>query len=244
MLKLGPVKLAGKPKVAAVVTSSRDLSSLSQDVLEGVDVFEIRADMFEAGVEDSVSSIRAVLESCRALGKVTLLTVRSTAEGGRRSFSDTERLDLYLELLNDCDGIDIEVASKPLWSELGKACKNAGKLLIGSFHDFEKTPADSVIEEMFTRCRELGGDIFKLACAADGPDDLGRILAFTRMHHQDGVITLSMGQWGLISRVAAPVLGSLLTYGYISASSAPGQLSCADLVKYLRVFCPEVLCNS
>ncbi len=240
MLKLGEIELGRKPRVAAVVAESRDVSSLSRDLLEGVDVFEVRADMFDAGVDNFTSSIRGVLDSCRELGKGTLLTVRSATEGGHRRFSDTERLDLYLQLIDHCDGIDIEVESEgKLWSELSRACRDGGKLLVGSFHDFKKTPVDSVIEEMFARCRELGGEVFKIACAAVGPDDVSRILNFTSRHRQDGVIALSMGQWGLISRVAAPVLGSLLTYGYISSSSAPGQLSCVDLVKYLRVFSPE-----
>jgi len=224
-----------------VVAGSHDVLSLSRDVLEDLDVFEIRADMFNSGPGELVSSVTGTLNRCRELGKATLLTIRSVAEGGHCRLSDTERLDLYLKLLEHCDGIDIEVeAGGKLWHVLCDACKDAGKLLVGSFHDFEKTPPDSEIEKMFAKSRELGGDLFKVACAAGEPDDVARILAFTSRHRMEGVIALSMGPLGLISRVAAPVLGSLLTYGYVSASSAPGQLSCVELVRYLKVFCPLV----
>jgi 3-dehydroquinate dehydratase-1 len=233
MLKLGPVELGAKPAVIAVVADAKDVSQLPAAMLDAIDVFEVRADMFR---DCTVSSLRHVLDLCRARGKGVLLTVRSRDEGGRREMTDTERLERYLYLLDNCDAVDIEVASASLWPHMRKVCKRAGKLLIGSFHDFDGTPEDAALEAMFKKCRKQGGDIFKTACMAHTREELGRLLCFTLAHNNDNIITLSMGQAGLVSRVAAPALGSLATYGYLSQSSAPGQLSCAELVKYLKVF--------
>lgn len=231
---MGPAELGVRPAIAGVVTSEGDLASLSEEVLASLDVLEVRADMFpEPGGQGPASA----MDECRRLGKAVLLTVRANSEGGHGGFSDDERLDIYLSLLDRADAIDVELASEALWPKLIPECRSAGKIIIGSFHDFEKTPPDSVLESMYRRCGDLGGDVFKAACMAGGPDDLAVMLAFAARHRESGVIAISMGDWGLVSRVAAPVLGSLLTYGSISVASAPGQLSSAELARYLDVFC-------
>jgi 3-dehydroquinate dehydratase-1 len=47
-----------------------------------------------------------------------------------------------------------------------------------------------------------------------------------------------MGDFGKISRVMAPVFGSLFTYGFLHSSVAPGQLPVAKLVEELALYYP------
>jgi len=241
MFRLGSVILGPVPRVAAVVTAPEDLEGLPAALLDGVDLFEVRADMFPDCRPEPVGR---ALEACRALGKGVLLTVRSPGEGGEKDLDAGRRLELFRRLLPLADGIDLEVSSTSLWDDLAGACRKGGKLLIGSFHDFTETPSGERIAELEGRARRLGAEVFKVACTARSPEDVARLLSFCARRRAEGVIALSMGSWGGISRLAAPLLGGLLTYGYLSRPSAPGQMSCAELAELLRRFRPEVAGNT
>jgi len=224
--------------LVAVVSREDDISGLEASVLSEVDIFEVRADMSS---DPSVSSIRPILRMARDRGKGVLLTVRSPREGGRATLSDDERHALFEALQEDCDAMDLEVESTGLWPSVSDLCRRQGSLLIGSYHDFTSTPDDRTMEIMMNQAFEQGSHIFKLACMAASQADVVRLLDFTRRNTQRGLVTLSMGAWGLMSRVVGPAFGSLLTYGFISNASAPGQLSVGELALRLRQFLPSRL---
>ena len=60
-----------------------------------------------------------------------------------------------------------------------------------------------------------------------------------REHRRQQRIVIAMGAHGVASRVFFPLLGSLITYGYLHQAVAPGQLSLADLTAELRRYSPE-----
>jgi 3-dehydroquinate dehydratase-1 len=74
----------------------------------------------------------------------------------------------------------------------------------------------------------------KIAVMAEDREDLIRLLTFTLRHRDEGIITMSMGDRGLPSRVFTPLFGSLITYGYVSHPSSPGQLSVSELMYIFR----------
>jgi len=232
------VELGPRPALVGVVSREDDISDMDTPTLSEVDVFEIRADMF---ADPSVPRIRAVLKMARDAGKGVLLTVRSPREGGAAEVSDGVRYELFEALQEDCDAMDLEVGSVGLWPALSELCRRKGKLLIGSYHDFSSTPDDGKMEMIMNNAFRQGGHVFKLACMAANRDDVVRLLDFTRRNSRQGVVTLSMGAWGLMTRVVAPAFGSLLTYGFLSKASAPGQLSVGELARRLREFLPSRL---
>ena len=238
MLRIGPVELGRRPALVAVVSREDDISGLKASTLSEVDVFEVRADMFS---DPSVPRIRPILRMARDQGKGVLLTVRSSREGGGANLSENERHALFNALQDDCDAMDLEVESTGLWPALSDLCRRKGNLLIGSYHDFASTPDDGTMEMMMNKAFEQGSHIFKLACMAASQADVVRLLDFTRRNTQRGLVTLSMGAWGLMSRVVGPAFGSLLTYGFISSASAPGQLPIDELALRLREFLPSRL---
>jgi 3-dehydroquinate dehydratase-1 len=73
---------------------------------------------------------------------------------------------------------------------------------------------------------------------ATSREDVTRLMRFTE-DHAEPLVTIAMGDMGKVSRVVAPLFGSLFTYGYISHSAAPGQLSLEGLVDALRVLYPS-----
>lgn len=238
MFHLGSVTLGQGPRVAAVVVSPEDVSALPDAGAPGPDLFEIRLDMFPDRRPEIVGP---VFETLRRTGRGILLTVRSPGEGGENGLDERERLSLYRQWLDRAEGIDVEVASGTLWAKLAPLCRNTGKLLVGSFHDFGKTPAIDWLEEKAGICRQRGGDLFKAACTATGPEDVVRMLDFVVRNQDPGVIGLSMGPWGRLARVAAPVLGGLLSYGFLSRPSAPGQVAWDELAAAIRSFSPTVV---
>jgi 3-dehydroquinate dehydratase-1 len=48
------------------------------------------------------------------------------------------------------------------------------------------------------------------------------------------ICTISMGELGAISRIAAPIFGSAITYGYVTRETAPGQISVSDIDSALK----------
>lgn len=87
-----------------------------------------------------------------------------------------------------------------------------------------------VVREAF----EAGADIAKLAVMPHSFEDVLRLLEVT-LHSKYAVCTIAMGDFGRHSRVIAPVYGSVMTYGYVDTSTAPGQLRVDELKYMLKI---------
>jgi 3-dehydroquinate dehydratase I len=81
--------------------------------------------------------------------------------------------------------------------------------------------------------------VVKIAAHAAGPADTDRLIGFLRARRERGLIVIAMGPHGVASRVFCPLLGSLITYGFVGEAMAPGQLSLSDLHAELRRYSPE-----
>jgi 3-dehydroquinate dehydratase-1 len=79
--------------------------------------------------------------------------------------------------------------------------------------------------------------VAKLGVKANSRRDVLRLLHVTQeMSSLDvPICTISMGELGKISRVAAPFFGSAITYGYVTKETAPGQVSIAELKKAFEI---------
>ncbi|RIL07345.1 MAG: hypothetical protein DCC71_03275 [Proteobacteria bacterium] len=227
-LHLGPLPLGTRPRVAVPFTDS----ALRADVVDlgsrGLDVAELRVDLFGACETDAALAVLPVFS-----GVPKLATIRHADEGGGWKGSEAERAALYRALLPHVDAIDVEVRSEIARDVVG-AARRAGKLAIASFHDFGGTPAPRALEEVVERGRALGADVVKIAAAVAGDRDL-RTLARLLLAHEDvGLVVIGMGERGIASRVLFPALGSLLTYAAAGTQTAPGQLPLDELVALLR----------
>ena len=106
-----------------------------------------------------------------------------------------------------------------------RVAKSLGKPVIGSFHDFEKTPPQNAFPGLMRQAEELDVDIIKIAAHCASQADL-RLLAQVLLDHSDkNLIMLGMGPVGAPSRFLFPALGSLLTYTFLGVPTAPGQFS-------------------
>jgi 3-dehydroquinate dehydratase type I len=200
----------------------------------GVSILEARLDLFP---RTDASFVREELSRLRAVGLPMLATFRPKREGGAWGGGEDERKVLLLESLPLVDAVDIELLAADINAEVAKAVKKAGKTLIISNHTLDATPENPVLRGRLEAAEALGADIVKLACLAKAEADVARLLAFVGEHRRRGLVGISMGPHGAVSRVAAPLFGSLLTY--TSRELNYGQLPLEDQVRILETLYPE-----
>ena len=223
------MKLGEVPHIAGVLTDT-DVININHDVLNTADIIELRVDLFG---KLTTEHIEMIFKLARDKFKKPLIgTIRSIKEGGQKEIPD--RLGLYRTIIPLSDMVDVEIGSDDIIGEIGKICIEDKKLLIGSYHNFDSTPGDDMLDKIVSKGKSLGADIVKIAVTAEENDDVVRLAVFTNKHRDEGLITISMGDRGLSSRIFSPLFGSLITYGYVTHPSAPGQLSVSELLYIFR----------
>ncbi len=213
----------------AVPLSDKDFEkNLSLCKETGADIIELRVDLFENKKPDFVlSCIKRVQEE----GLKTILTVRSEKEGGSKV---ENRLEIFKSCSPQSDYTDIELSSQDILSEVRDVVKSAGKKLIISYHNFDLTPANWILREIFREAKRWGADIVKVSVRANSYEDTARLLCLGKEEEGEKIL-IAMGEYGRVSRIAGFVFGSVISYAYIGSSVAPGQLSLEEMVKIRRM---------
>ncbi|WP_029552412.1 type I 3-dehydroquinate dehydratase [Thermocrinis jamiesonii] len=213
----------------AVPLSDQNLEEDLRAVKElGADIVELRIDMFERTEPDYVLSW---VKRAKELGLSTILTIRSSQEGGK----DVPNRERIFELVSPyADYTDIELSSRALIPYVRNITKASGKKLIISYHNFELTPANWILREVFREGMRWGADIVKVAVKANSYEDTARLLCVARQEEGQKII-ISMGKYGKISRVSGFIFGSVISYAYYRQATAEGQLSLEEMVKLREI---------
>jgi 3-dehydroquinate dehydratase-1 len=233
MLKLGKLELGRRPRIVASITGETSLSVLSSAPREGADIIEVRLDHFQ---KLDATSVRRKLAEIRHVGLPLIATVRAKAEGGAKTLSDAQRLRVYETALELVDCVDVELTSDKLHPQVVKLARAAHKPVILSYHNFEKTPSDGALSVIIETMREAGADICKLATLTRTRAELLRLFSLLEKHADTSLALIALGPLGKISRVAFPLFGSVLTYGFVDKPLAPGQLHVQQLRDQLRLY--------
>jgi len=179
-------------------------------------------------------------------GKV-LVTARKKDEGGNFEGDEKERFSLLSEAVTlGADFVDIELSTDETFTKkLLEDIKEHGDQtkLIVSHHDFNGTPSESKLQNIFNKCVDRGAHIVKIATFAGSMGDNLKILELIthakRMNQK--IIALCMGEKGKISRIMAPYFGSYLSFASLEkgAESAPGQLTIEEMREIFRILKDE-----
>jgi 3-dehydroquinate dehydratase type I len=133
--------------------------------------------------------------------------------------------------------VDIEVESDIAFKgEILKAAVSKRCKVIISFHDFEKTPDHERLKQIAVLCFSEGADIVKIACKSNSTTDNARLLGLLGQEDfKDRLVIVGMGESGKITRIVAPLLGSLFTYASLAEGmhTAEGQIEKAQLKKII-----------
>ena len=114
----------------------------------------------------------------------------------------------------------------------------AGMPVIGSFHDFEKTPDAEEMAARLCRMAALGADICKIAVMPRKRRDVVALTAACAQADDaltQPIIAISMGEMGMPTRICAEAMGSCLSFGTAGAASAPGQMEAGALREALAL---------
>jgi 3-dehydroquinate dehydratase type I len=205
------------------------------------------ADILELRIDQIADVDLPRLMGAREDGTLVLVTNRRRDEGGGFSGTERERVRLLLDAVTlGADYVDIEARTeRPLLKEfMTQIAKHDHRTQwIISMHDFSGTPSERTLHKRFNACRKLGADIVKIVTHAHTVEDnlktLG-LIPYARERNQ-AIIALCMGEQGKISRIIAPLLGSLLSYASLDkgAESAFGQLTVAEMQQIYQILQPS-----
>jgi len=233
-LRMGSVGLGEVPRVVIAVRDNPDRAALDDAMAAGASIVEARIDEYAS------HDTAYVVEQLQQLaGLPVLATIRHRREGGRWEHPEAERLALYETILPLCDAVDAEIYSRDTFAPLAKHARAAGKLVIGSYHDFQAMPSTRKMSAVVNYGKARGAQVIKIAAMCRRRSDLQDLARFTlATRGETPVVAVGMGEHGAASRIFMPMLGSLLTYTFIGEATAPGQLTLDDTLQYLSVFCP------
>lgn len=234
---------AGKPKICASILSStkEELIADAMALLDmPVDIVEWRADWFK-DVLDS-QAVADVLKSLRrTLGNIPLLfTLRTTEEGGVFALSLDAYHDVNVSAIisGDIDIVDVEIFREDTLAQslVEKAHENNVKV-IGSFHDFTKTPNRETLMLILQKMQNMDVDLSKIAVMPTTKSEVMTLLETTLEISEQladrPFAIIGMGALGVITRVAGGLLGTAITFGAAQNESAPGQVQVELLAKVL-----------
>ncbi len=182
---------------------------------EGARAVEIRVDLLPD------LNLEAAMAACPL---PVLLTLRSTAEGGRGSTDPLHRR-AFVERARDAgaDLIDLEFARD---RQLSRPLGLPPEQVVLSWHDPDGTPAD--LEQTVEAMLGTSAGLVKVVPTAGGLDDVVRVLALytaaTRRRRR--LAAFAMGPVGMATRLLGPLLGSPAVFCCWdeSAPAAPGQM--------------------
>lgn len=172
-----------------------------------------------------------------------LVTNRRRDEGGFFASCENRRMVMFREAIDlgaRCVDIEARTGAAAL-GRLGRAirAKKGKTKLIVSHHDLKGTPSRQTLVKRLKACRALGADIVKIVTLAQTEEDNLRVLELIPQALAVGqdIIAFCMGAKGRLSRVAAPLLGSCMSYASLEegAESAPGQLTVQEMKTILGI---------
>ncbi len=230
------------PTVCVPVTKRREteiLEEITSLCSKGVAMIEWRADFYEdLLIEDKLKELLMKLGT--VIGDhILLVTIRTKAQGGEVELEDMEytRLLRCIAMTHQADLLDVELLSLKDPERAISRLHEHGAVVVASHHDFDKTPDQAVMLSVLDHMQKAQADIVKLAVMPKSMEDVLLLLETTlNFHRQDPLtpmITISMGQLGLLSRLTGQIFGSCITFASMGEASAPGQIDAEELKEAL-----------
>src|SRR5215212_10253459 len=190
----------------------------ARDRVQGADLVELRLDTV------SDPDVAGALAGRR--GPV-IVTCRAAWEGGKFKGSEDERRRLLADALaQGAEYVDIEWRAG--FEDL--LTSTAGRRIVVSSHDFEKTPCD--VADQARAMRATGAEVVKIAAKANRLSDCLTLRAVEPASGTGRAVLIAMGEAGLATRVLAGRFGSAWTYA--GSVTDVGQVTAATLLDDYR----------
>src|SRR5262249_28043167 len=146
-----------------------------------------------------------------------ILTLRSRAEGGGlpSGFSELDRLNLFRAGLTEASLVDVELSADDINHHVVFEAHKRRRSVILSYHNFKKTPPDSVLKTLVKKAQRLKGDVLKVAVKPAAAEEVARVMNFCRTCGFRRRIFIPMGSLGAAHRVDGFWHGSCITYAHV-----------------------------
>ena len=221
---------AGRPKIIVPIvgkTEQEILDKAAELVQAKPDVVEWRVDYFQ-GVGDVQRVVDTARELNEALGEKEI------------GMEDYTALNRAVAQSSYVDAVDVEIFSgDEVVRKNIAAIHDAGAAVVGSSHEFHRTPEHAELIYRLRKMQDMGADILKVAVMPQNKADVLTLLSATeemyRLYAQRPLLTMSMASDGVISRLCGEVFGSAATFGMVGQGSAPGQIPADQLEQVLEI---------
>lgn len=234
----------GSPKIivpmvgqteAELVLEAQQLTTIDCDLVEW------RIDFYE-GVKRPQQVAKLSNELANILGeKPLLITFRTKKEGGELELSEEAYFELYQTVIQEgsLDLLDVELFMEATAVRETIKLAHAHQIkVVMCNHDFNQTPAKAEIIRRLCTMQEQQADVCKIAVMPQTPADVLTLLEateeMTRCYADRPIVTMSMGQLGMVSRMCGELTGSAMTFGAAKKASAPGQIPVGELRQLLN----------
>jgi 3-dehydroquinate dehydratase/shikimate dehydrogenase len=227
----------------AVPIAAKNLDQAKQQIkaakAAGAEMLELRTDFFENLSVDLVKNLIAEVKTVTSSPPPIIVTCRDKQQGGAIDYPVRLRVDVLVEALKTgAEFIDFEYEnflSPENQERIRRALSQTPKgRLILSAHNFKTKFPDIV--KLHRRIQTLyPAAIPKLVYTANHINDCFE--AFDLLHKTGGErIIFCMGEAGLVSRIIAKKLNSLVTFASIDEknATAPGQITIEQLKTIYR----------
>ena len=221
--------MAYKTCVTIAEKTPKKLNSVLKKALKKSDYAELRFDFLKPSqVPDALELVKKNLKKC-------VCTLRPTSEGGKFSGNEKERISI-LKLIAEYHPflIDVEYNTLKRNKNLVKFIKKSKTDILVSWHDFNKTPNSSSLNQLLKQMRKFSKFV-KIVTSAKKSNDTSRILSLYSHATNTNLIAFAMGDIGRISRILCLHLSSPFTYVTLGKPVAPGQFS-LDAIKSIVNF--------
>ena len=186
-------------------------------ILDQVDMAEIRIDL--AGMDNR--ELKTIFSSHNNL-------IATCREG---EYDDMERARLLENAVEyGAAWVDIEADADPLWRDkMAKTVKAGNCSLILSRHFYTHTPSPSELRRLVDEMFEMGADVVKIASQVNNTAEAAALLGLYADYKN--IVSIGMGPMGVITRLAAPLLGAPFTF----ASFGDNPLTAAGQIEYKEI---------
>lgn len=239
------IERSGKPKICvpimAKTLSQLELAIETINSHEGIDFVEWRVDYYQEAIPQALALYQTTLT------KPLIFTFRTEEEGGEAAIT----MEAYTDLLRMAyhhaavDYIDVELNRPVDHKAIVKAAHQYQTQVIVSYHNFNHTPIQADLLDVFRRQAATKADVLKLAVMPHHKSDVLSLMDSVlkiKAELNMPIIAMAMGRLGTISRVSGQWFGSSLTFATLKEQSAPGQLSvdvAIDLINHLSEVDPS-----
>jgi 3-dehydroquinate dehydratase I len=153
------------------------------------------------------------------------------------TYQEGQRAELLKEALKSGAAyVDLEIETSEEWRKpIQLLAERLGRNLIISWHNYENTPAIKELKTIVQSMFDDGADIAKIACQVNEEGDIAVLLGLYAEYKN--LVAIGMGRMGIITRLAAPLLGAPFTFAASGINkTADGQLRKSQMEEFYQFY--------